>query len=78
LDEIAKMEALKNMMALEGWPIVEQFIKDRIEENKNRLMNCELKDVIKHRAKAEALNSVLLYIKTTVEEGENALKGGNE
>jgi hypothetical protein len=66
------------MIALEGWPIVEQYIKDRIEENRNRLMTCEIKDVIKHRAEVKAYNSVLLYIKTTIEEGKQALKGGNE
>jgi hypothetical protein len=72
------MDAIKEMTQSEGWEILEQFINDRIEENKNRLMACELKDVIKHRERVGALNSVLLYIKSTIEEGEEALKGGNE
>jgi hypothetical protein len=67
------MEALQQMLQLEGWPLVEQHIKDEIERSKSRLLTCDLKEVIEHRARIKALNSVLLYIRDTINAGQEAL-----
>lgn len=67
-----KAEALQRMTETEGWKLVEAYIKERAEASKNQLMHCDIEDVIKHRAKAEALKSVLSYINKTIEEGRSS------
>ena len=62
------------MMMMEGWQEVEEFLRDRIADNRNRLMSCEMVDVVKHRAKVEAFESVFIHIKEVIEEGDREMR----
>lgn len=62
------------MKDTEGWQQVEQHIKERIGDNKNRLMTCSLEDVPKHRERATALESVLLYVEDVIEKGMEMMR----
>lgn len=62
-------DAIRYMTQCEGWQIIEQFIQQRIDDNKNKLMSCELEKVPEHRAAAKALESVFLHINHIGKEG---------
>jgi hypothetical protein len=64
-----KKDAIRYMKQCEGWQIIEQFMKARIDDNKNKLMTCELDRVPEHRSAAKALESVFLHIKQIENEG---------
>lgn len=66
-----KANALRYLIELDGWRIIEQYIADRIEDHKGQLMNCPLEDVTKHREAVKALNGVFIFVKKTIEEGMN-------
>lgn len=67
-----KVRALQYMTSVEGWVYLQQYIQSRIDDNMKKLLTCSgWDDVIKHRAKVEALNSVFIYINQTIEEGMN-------
>ncbi len=73
MDEIARMEAVQNMLDTDGWPILEKFIRERIEDHRNQLLRCPIEDITKHRERVEAYNSVFLYIQQVLDEGREAL-----
>lgn len=62
-------DAIRYMKQCEGWQIVEQFMQDRIDDNKSKLMSCSIEKVPEHRAAAKALESVFLHINKIVNEG---------
>jgi len=68
----ARAESLQQMIDGEGWGYVQEYINERIADHTNQLLTCKLEDVMKHRTKVEAFNSVLLFVKDAIEEG----KGG--
>lgn len=57
------------MINMAGWKQVEAYIRGRITHEKEQLMHCDLDKVVEHRARAEALQAVFLYINETIEEG---------
>jgi len=69
VDNRQAAEALRHMQGTEGWRLLEQYLRERIDDSRNRLMSCELEDVMKHRHEAKALEAVLIYIDQTIEEG---------
>lgn len=73
VDDIARMEAVQCMLDTDGWPILEKFIRERIDDHKNQLLRCSIDDITKHRERVEAYNSVFLYIQQTLDEGMEAL-----
>lgn len=62
-------DAVRYMKQSEGWQIIEQFMQQRIDDNKNKLLSCELDKVPEHRAAAKALDAVFLHIKQIESEG---------
>ena len=62
-------ELMREMVDSQAWQCVEGYIKGRIEDHKNQLMTCQIEDVIKHRAKAEAYGSVLLHVQNMMVAG---------
>ena len=64
----ARAEALRQMIDGDGWPYVQNYIEKRITDHTNQLLTCKIEDVIKHRAKVEALNRVLLFVKDSITE----------
>jgi hypothetical protein len=64
-------DAIRYMIQCEGWQIIEQFMTQRIDDNKNKLMSCDLEKVPEHRAAAKALESVFLHINQIVNEGND-------
>lgn len=74
MDEVALMEQMRDMKDTEGWQLVEQYIKNRIEDNKNRLMTCPIEDIEKHRERVKTLESVLLYADEVIEQGMETLR----
>jgi hypothetical protein len=63
-------ETLRNMTETEGWLYTEQHILDQIDYNKGRLQDCESwEEVLQHRAKVEALSSLLVHIEQTIRGG---------
>lgn len=55
------------MTESEGWLYTEQHILDQIEQHKGYLLDCKSWDeVLQHRAKVEALSSVLVHIEQTI------------
>ena len=62
------------MLDTDGWQVVDEYLKQRIQDHKDQLMSCDIEDVVKHRAKAEALRSVLLYLQDIIDEGQQEVK----
>lgn len=73
MDEVARMEAVQYMLDTDGWPVIEKFIRERIEDHKNQLLRCPVEEITKHRERVEAFNSVLLYVRQVIDEGREAL-----
>ncbi len=73
MDEIARMEAVQCMLDTDGWPVIEKYIRERIEDHKNQLLRCPIEEITKHRERVEAYNSVLLYVRQVIDEGKEAL-----
>lgn len=74
MDDIQIMHAILELKNTDGWQIIEQFIKDKMEDSKSRLLKCELKDVIKHRSRYESFKQVLFYIDSLITKGKEQLK----
>lgn len=74
MDEVAQMEVVRELTNTEGWALVEQFITSKVDDHRKQLMTCKLEDVMKHRHKAEALESVLLYVQEVITKGQEALE----
>ncbi|OXM17324.1 hypothetical protein [Paenibacillus herberti] len=63
-------QELRFLVEMAGWQQVESFIAGRIHDRMQQLRTCgSWEEVIQHRAGVEALESVLLYISTTIEKG---------
>lgn len=69
-DAEARAEALQRMIDGDGWPHVQNYIERRIADHTNQLLTCKIEDVLKHRAKVETFNSVLLFVKDAITEGQ--------
>lgn len=55
------------MTQTDGWKHTEEHIQQQIEYNRNALMDCKgWEEVKEHRAKVEALSSVLVHIEQTI------------
>lgn len=68
---IIQSEALRMMMNMEGWQVVEKHVLGRIADHREQLMHCKTwEEVLQHRAAAEALESVLLFISDSINETE--------
>ncbi|AZN43364.1 hypothetical protein [Paenibacillus albus] len=68
--EQERAQALRFMQDMVGWQIVEQHIRERAADRREQLMTCSnWEEVLQHRAGAEALESVLLFIEQTIREG---------
>lgn len=68
-------EAIRQMQQSIGWEIVSKFINKKIEQNKKELMSCLIEDVIKHRAKVKAYESIGVHLSgilNLIEENEDA------
>lgn len=71
IDAEARAESLQQMIDSDGWVYAQDFIERRIADHTNQLLTCKLDDVVKHRAKVEAFNAVLLFVKDAIEEGNS-------
>ena len=69
MDEVAKMELLRDMKDTEGWKLVDTYISDRIKDHTNQLITCPIEAIEKHRQRIEAYKSVLLYVEDEIEKG---------
>lgn len=54
-----------------GFRDLEKHIRDRAADHRDQLMTCKTwEEVLEHRHKAEALESVLSHIQETIQKGE--------
>lgn len=74
MDEVVLMEQMRYMKDTDGWKLVEKHIRNRIMDNKNRLMICPIEDIEKHRERVKTLESVLLFVDEVIEQGTEALR----
>lgn len=69
MDEVGRMEVLREMLLTEGWQLVEKFIHEKIIDCRSRLETCDLDYVIRIREQIQTYKSVLQYVEDTIEEG---------
>lgn len=68
-EEARKMHALQDMTRMEGWKIVEEYMTGHIEEQKDRLLTCDMDKVPERRGAVKALRGVFAFINDTIEKG---------
>lgn len=71
MDEVQLREDIEHLIETLGWQHVQRFIEARIEHHKNQLQTCALDDVMKHRHKIEAYNSIFTEINSILEVAEH-------
>ncbi|GIO13543.1 hypothetical protein J19TS2_30980 [Cohnella xylanilytica] len=65
-----RAENFRYMTETVGWRELEEHIRGRISDHRNQLMTCATWDeVLEHRHKAEALESVFSHIQETIQKG---------
>jgi nitrogen regulatory protein PII-like uncharacterized protein len=62
-DELDIALMIEEMTETDGWKIVQQFIEERIDDNKQQLMRCPIENVMEHRIRAETYQSILTHVK---------------
>lgn len=66
-----KAQAVLYMQSTPGWELVEQYIRDRAADNRQRLMTDKtFEEVLEHRGEATAFEAVLSFVVQTIREGE--------
>jgi hypothetical protein len=69
-----RAENYRYMVDTAGWRDVEKHIRDRAADHRAQLMTCKSwEEVLEHRHKAEALESVLSHIKESIRKGEEEI-----
>ncbi|QHT60664.1 hypothetical protein GXP70_12415 [Paenibacillus lycopersici] len=69
--EQERAQALRFVQEMAGWQLIEQHILERAADHREQLMTCkDWESVLQHRAGAEALEAVLLFIDQTIRDGE--------
>lgn len=64
--------ALQNMKNTDGWKVVENHVRSRMEDAKQRLLGADTMDkVARHQGQHEALQGLLVIINQTIKEGMN-------
>lgn len=63
----AQKDAFRNLLASEGWRLIDQFIQERISDNKDRLMTCKVEQVMDLRSKVDAYNSIYSHLNEILE-----------
>ena len=72
MDKRELAEALRHMCDTTGWRIVEQHIRERAADSRQRLMDCATWDkVLEHRGEVNALEGLLAFVQRGLEGGED-------
>jgi len=72
VDKRELAEALRHMCETTGWQFVEQHIRERAADSRQRLMDCATwEKVHEHRGEVTALEGLLAFVQRGVEGGED-------
>jgi hypothetical protein len=74
MDDIERMDAIRQLTEMAGWPIIKDFLEDKIKYRKGRLMDCKLEEITEHRAYVKAYESVFSYVQEVIAKGKEALE----
>jgi hypothetical protein len=70
MDAEERARSLQELIETDGWPIVDQFINERIADNTNQLLTCPAEKITEHRAMVKAFNSVFLFIQGVIDDAQ--------
>jgi len=77
LDKQEIADAYRLMMQTAGWQLLEKYIRDRSQDERNQLMHCKTwEEVLEHRHRAEGLEMVLSHVEHTLQESREGVEEG--
>jgi hypothetical protein len=75
LDKQEIAEAYRIMMVTAGWQLLEKYVRERAQDERNQLMHCKnWEEVLEHRHRAEGLEMVLSHVEHTIREAREGVE----